>query len=238
MLIFIIYFVFQSTFMIEQEQSLRQLQHIRNMMERSSRFISLSGLSGIAAGACALVGAYFANEIIAKGEGHSIRLQTRYFYEGITAGELMGSRLLMVAFITFIAALALAFVFTYIRSRKNNIPLWGSAAKRVMINVAIPMVAGGFYILREIQLGNLGLVAPGCLIFYGLALVNASKYTFVEIRYLGYLQLLLGIANCWFIGYGLYFWAAGFGILHIIYGGLMWLKYERTGNPGNETIEI
>ena len=48
--------------MTDQQQSLDELQHIKRMMERSSRFISLSGFSGIAAGFCALVGAWFAHK--------------------------------------------------------------------------------------------------------------------------------------------------------------------------------
>ena len=207
--------------MIEQDQSLLELQHIKKMMERSSRFISLSGLSGIAAGICALTGAWFANDIIQKSRGPF----------GYTNAIFLSSQLLVIAALTFIAAFLSAFLFTYLRSKKNNIPLWGTTAKRLMINVAIPMVAGGFYLLCEIRAGHFGFIAPGCLIFYGLALVNASKYTLDEIRYLGYIQILLGIINCWlFIGYGLYFWAAGFGILHILYGLIMWQKYERIHN--------
>jgi len=93
--------------------------------------------------------------------------------------------------------------------------------------VGIPMVAGGLYILKLIEHGSFGLIAPGCLIFYGLALVNGSKYTLGEVRFLGYGQIILGIINLWYTGYGLYFWAAGFGVLHIVYGVIMWSKYER-----------
>jgi len=82
-------------------------------------------------------------------------------------------------------------------------------------------------ILKMLELGYYELIAPCCLIFYGLALVNGSKYTLGEVKYLGYGQVVLGIMNLWLLGYGLYFWAAGFGILHIIYGTLMWWKYER-----------
>jgi hypothetical protein len=96
-----------------------------------------------------------------------------------------------------------------------------------MINVAVPMLAGGLLIWRLMEFQFYGLVAPACLLFYGLALVNASKYTVPEIRYLGYFQLLLGVLNLWMMGYGLYFWAAGFGVLHILYGIIMWNKYER-----------
>jgi hypothetical protein len=220
-----------------QNESLQELQHIKRMMERSSRFISLSGLSGISAGVCALVGAWFANKVIMHSGGPSTNLRVRTNYDETTLKEFMGSRLFEIAIATFVGAIVLSFLFTWFRSKKSNMPLWGTTAKRLMINVAIPMIAGGFYLLREIQVGNYGLIAPGCLIFYGLALVNASKYTLSEVRYLGYFQILLGIINCWMIGYGLCFWAAGFGVLHIVYGFLMWFKYERTtSNEQRSTI--
>lgn len=111
--------------------------------------------------------------------------------------------------------------------------MWGLSAQRLMAQVAIPIIAGGIFLLRLIHFGTFGLIAPGCLIFYGLALVNASKYTLDEIKWLGYCELLLGIINLWFVGDGLYFWAIGFGILHIVYGSFMWWKYERN-TVGND----
>ncbi|HMX37762.1 MAG TPA: hypothetical protein PLK54_07665 [Ferruginibacter sp.] len=217
--------------MNEQQQSLQDLQHIKQMMERSSRFISLSGLSGIAAGTCALVGAWFANRVILDNGGPSgYRELVTKTLEVTSLQDFMGHRLFQIAVYTFIGALLSAFLFTYTRSRKSNVPMWGYTSRRLIINVAIPMIAGGIYLFRQMQFGNYGLIAPGCLIFYGLALVNASKYTLGEVRYLGYCQILLGIVNCWFVGYGLYFWAAGFGVLHIIYGSVMWYKYERSKN--------
>jgi hypothetical protein len=114
-----------------------------------------------------------------------------------------------------------------LRSKKTNTPIWGKTAQRLLINVMIPMLVGGLFILKLVEAGNYGLIAPGCLIFYGLALVNASKFTLAEIRYLGYAQLILGVINLWFIGKGLYFWAAGYGVLHIVYGIVMCNKYER-----------
>jgi hypothetical protein len=210
------------------QQSLEDLQHIKKMMERSSRFISLSGLSGVAAGVCALVGAWFANTVIFENGGPSgYRAVVNRTIEAESIQDFMGHRLFQIALFTFCAALALSFLFTFLRSKKNNIPMWGYSSKRLLINVAVPMAAGGIYLFKQMQFGNYGLIAPGCLIFYGLALVNASKYTLGEIRYLGYSQILLGIINCWFVGYGLYFWATGFGLLHIIYGIVMWYRYEK-----------
>ena len=205
-----------------------QLQHIRQMMEQSSRFISLSGLSGIAAGTCALIGAYFASGVINRSAGKSLKELDNHIYNGnFHVRDYMGNSLFLIAIFTLMAAFVLSVIFTWLRSKKTNTAIWGSASKRLLINVGIPMVAGGLYILKLIEHGSFGLIAPGCLIFYGLALVNGSKYTLGEVRFLGYGQIILGIINLWYTGYGLYFWAAGFGVLHIVYGAIMWNKYER-----------
>ena len=204
-----------------RQRSLQELQQIKTMMERSSKFISLSGLSGIAAGITALIAAWIAYpkiKCLMFGDCSSLSNANPAKLE---------NDLLYLAIITFTVAFITAFLFTWYRSKKTGVPLWGNIAYRLFWNTAIPLFAGGLFLLRSMDLGHYELVAPGCLIFYGLALINASKYTLGEIRYLGYGELLLGIINLWMIGYGLYFWAAGFGILHIIYGTLMWYKYER-----------
>jgi len=209
--------------MQEERQQLQTLEDIKQMMHKSSRFISLSGWSGVAAGVCALAAAAVtADRIECAKRGDCL------------TGPLMGtdtahmqSTLIVIALVTFAVAAALAFFFTYLRSRKTGVAIWGYTARKLMLNVAVPMLAGGLLIWRMMEFHFYGLVAPACLLFYGLALVNASKYTLPEIRYLGYFQLLLGVLNLWMVGYGLYFWAAGFGVLHILYGIIMWNKYER-----------
>jgi hypothetical protein len=214
--------------MNQQQQSFQDLQHIKQMMERSSRFISLSGLSGISAGICALVGAWLSYDFVVGNKDYIINSRTAVAQaEANDYSIILNTWIFWIAIGTFAAALASAFIFTWMKSKKQGIPLWGNTARRLLINVSIPLIAGGIYLFRLIHFGTFGLVAPGCLIFYGLALVNASKYTLDEIRYLGYLQLLLGLFNLAFTGYGLYFWAFGFGVLHIVYGAYMWWKYER-----------
>jgi hypothetical protein len=219
-----IYFVFQSAFyMDKQQQPLEDLQHIRKMMERSSRFISLSGLSGISAGICALAGAWFASRKI----NCWLRGDCRFNRLNISAEDHLFNSLFWIAALTFAAAFISAFTFTYLRSKKNGMPIWGSTTLRLLWNTLIPVAVGGIFLIRMMQFGQYDLVAPGCLIFYGLALVNASKYTLGEVRYLGYGQILLGLFNLWWLGLGLQFWAMGFGVLHIVYGAMMWWKYER-----------
>jgi len=202
--------------MNEQQQTLQELHHIKQMMERSTRFISLSGLSGISAGLLALLGASFA-----------VKRISMYAHEKSIDYETLVSQLIIIAALVLIAAFVAAFIFTYLRSRRNGISIWGATTYRMLINLAIPLIAGSFFVTRMLQMDHIFLIAPTCLLFYGLALVNVSKYTLGEIRYLGYCELILGIINLWVPGYGLVFWAAGFGGLHIIYGIIMWWKYER-----------
>lgn len=214
--------------MDSQHQPLETLQDIKRMMERSSRFISLSGWSGICAGICALFGAWAAYSRLGRFNVYyrAHRHDGGLYNAGQASTELFID-LIWIAVVTFIAALVSAFLFTYIRSRKNGVPIWDRTVQRLTWNTILPMAVGGIVLWRALELGYYELVAPGCLIFYGLALVNAAKYTLGEIRYLGYGQIILGILNLWIINEGLYFWAAGFGVLHIVYGIVMWYKYER-----------
>ena len=209
--------------MTDNNEHLDSLHDIRQMMERSSRFISLSGLSGIAAGTCALAASIYTWRLLASLKTHGYDYRQLAFETG---SELQW-QLLVIGGVTFVAALTGVFIFTYLRSEKKGIPIWGTTAKRLLWNTAIPLLAGGFVVIRLLQEGLAGLIAPACLLFYGLALINGSKYTLTEIRWLGYCQLILGIVNLWMIGYGLMLWGFGFGVLHIVYGALMWWKYER-----------
>jgi hypothetical protein len=232
--IFSAYFVFQSAFYMpdqnQAEQSLETLQDIKRMMERSSRFISLSGLSGLSAGICALAGAWVARIWIHAyygGGGFGVRgfVGTR----GYTPGEAhrLKWRLIFLAAGVLVAALVSSTWFTWRKASRSNLPVWDHTTKKLMINMAIPLLAGGFFVLGLLDHSDWEDVAPACLVFYGLALVNASKYTLTDIRYLGFLEIILGCVNMYFSHLGLYFWAAGFGVLHIIYGFMMWWKYER-----------
>ncbi|NML20477.1 hypothetical protein HHL16_06310 [Pseudoflavitalea sp. G-6-1-2] len=211
--------------MTSQDQSLDTIKDIKRMMERSSRFISLSGWSGVSAGVCALIGAYFANKRIHEMFSNGLPDQS---YDGIGMRSIfLFNDLIVIAALTFIGALITAFLFTFLRTRKHGVPLWDRTVQRLVWNTFLPIAVGGLVLLRALSLGYFELIAPGCLIFYGLALVNASKYTLGEIRYLGYGQLILGIFNLYDFHNGIMYWALGFGVLHIVYGLVMWWKYER-----------
>ncbi|MEO7446448.1 MAG: hypothetical protein ABIT96_08485 [Ferruginibacter sp.] len=207
-----------------------QLQHIKNMMERSSRFISLSGLSGVSAGICALAGAALAFPFVYGAKDHRISEPHSIDYNFLFDWDfLFNSWLFWIAIATLVGAVLFAFLFTWRKSKLQGLAIWGAAARRMLINLLIPLVAGGLLVLKLAGMGQFILLAPVTLLFYGLALINAAKYTLGEIRYLGYCQVILGIVSLWWPSYGLYFLAFGFGILHILYGGVMWYTYEK--NP-------
>lgn len=207
-------------FMNTKQESLQELQQIKKMMERSSKFSSVSGLSGIAAGICALAGMWFIVMAMAGWKQKHLG-NLNAFRDELTA------KLLLIAFITFAAAAISSFIFIYFRCKKLGIPVFGFTARRVMINITIPLFAGSLFIFRLITTGAYELIAPACLIFYGLGLINSAKYTLSEVKYLGYAQIIIGIINLWILEYGLIFWAVGFGLIHIIYGIIIWWKYEK-----------
>lgn len=196
------------------------LAHIRSMMERSSRFISLSGLSGVFAGLSALLGGLYVYQLF-KANGMDYLNDEHRLYPISLVSELFWT-----AIIILICAFAFGAFFTIRKSRKYNLPIWTSVTKKMLFNLAVPLTTGGIFCLALIYHGYFGLVAPCTLIFYGLAVINAEKYTFSDIKYLGFCELILGCISIFYIGYGLIFWIIGFGILHILYGLIMFKKYK------------
>ncbi|RXM43538.1 hypothetical protein [Flavobacterium sp. YO64] len=196
------------------------LAHIRSMMERSSRFISLSGLSGVFAGLSALIGGLYTYMLLEnRGVGY-------YRGQDVVLPENLVSHLIVTALVVLLFALTFGIFFTIRKSKKYNLPIWTSATKNMLFNLAVPLVVGGIFCLALVFHGIYGLIAPATLIFYGLAVINAEKYTFSDIKYLGFSELVLGCISLFYIGYGLIFWIIGFGILHIIYGLVMFKKYK------------
>jgi hypothetical protein len=207
--------------MEDSQQHLEALNDIRQMMKKSNRFLSLSGFSGIFAGLYALLGAYLGANVIgdyAMGGDYSLAAY---------------NQLLLMCFIicslVLVLSILTALIFSARKAKKTGQKLFDHTALRLLINMMIPLGAGGLFCLAMLYHGNdmVFLLCPAMLIFYGLALVNGSKYTLHDIRYLGFMQIALGIVASFNLGYGLLFWAFGFGVLHIIYGAYMWFKYER-----------
>ena len=203
-----------------------QLAEIKSMMERSSKFISLSGLSGVSVGIIALIGAAFAFFVL--------NYDDRYFDPSVYFTQSRNIifpsiilSLMLDGLIVLILAIGSALFFTSRKAQKLGEKAWSNISKRMLYNLFVPLASGGIFCLILIYYGIIFLVAPAMLVFYGLALINASKFTLKEIHYLGLCEILLGIFGLIFVGYGLIFWSIGFGLLHIIYGIIMYYRYDK-----------
>ncbi|MCC9074219.1 hypothetical protein LNQ49_21750 [Flavobacterium sp. F-65] len=199
-----------------KDKYLQDISEIKNMMNKSSQFISLSGLSGIMAGIYALIGAHIANGLIESHVGYYITLESKTF-----------KLIVLTAFLVLLFSIITSAILTVSKAKKEGEKIWNTASKRLLINFLIPLVSGGIFGLLLLRNGYYGLIAPVTLLFYGLACVNASKYTLRDVRYLGITIIILGLISTEFSGYALEFWALGFGVCHILYGSIMYFKYDR-----------
>lgn len=206
----------------DNEQHLEAIQDIRNMMKKSTRFLSLSGLSGVFAGIYALAGAFVA-----------YRYMCWLFDEWVNNPTVFLNRsgvylnFILIAASVLLLSIVTAYFFSNRKAKRMGQSLFDHTAIRVLINLCIPLAAGGVFCIGLLYHGHIIYIAPAMLLFYGLALINASKYTYDDIRYLGLCEIVLGLLNTFSLGYGLWYWALGFGVLHIVYGLVMWMKYER-----------
>jgi len=201
---------------------LQDISEIKNIMNRSSRFISLSGLSGILAGIYALIGAYLGNNLLKT----YVNTNNRGVYnsEMDIAFSFIQIQLIVIALVVAILSIITAYILTKRKAAKQGEKIWDTTTKRLLANFMIPLITGAVFSLSMLYQGFYGFVAPATLIFYGLALVNASKFTVGNVKYLGIFQIILGLIAMNYIGFGLYFWAIGFGIFHIIYGAIMYFR--------------
>lgn len=201
---------------MESKDYLKDISEIKDLMNKSSRFISLSGLSGILAGIYAIVGAAIAYYLVMNYSNGTLILDGKIY-------QLVMLDLFLVALLSVVTGI----VLTTRKAKKHGAKMWDVTSKRLVINFLIPLIAGGLYILIILSQGKYGQSGGLMLIFYGLALVNASKYSIGDIRYLGYVQIILGLIGAWKPGYGFWLWVLGFGIMHIVYGTWMYIKYDK-----------
>lgn len=199
--------------MKEAEDYEKDLASIRSIMERSVKFISLSGLSGVLSGIYALIGTYIAYRVI--------------YYSPVLDHSAAVLKLELTALIVLISSLITGFLMSLRKARKMDTSLWNATSKQLFKDLAISLGTGGFFILALLIRNYYFLLAPSCLIFYGLALIQASRSTYAEIMFLGLTEISLGLIGIVFPGYGLILWATGFGVMHVIYGAVMYFRYER-----------
>jgi len=211
----------------EDRQHLEAIQDIRNIMRKSTRFLSLSGLSGVFAGIYALIGAFLAQQYIS-----THRVNYRYDFMSDRNSSIFERSpfyvyMISIAVGVLFLSIVTAYYFSNRKAKRQGQTLFDHTALRALVNLCVPLMAGGVFCTALLFHGTICYIAPAMLLFYGMALINTSKYTYDDIRYLGICQIILGLVNAFDLGHGLIYWAIGFGVLHIAYGTSMWFKYER-----------
>lgn len=207
--------------MSEQNKHTDDLKLIRKMMEDSSRFLSLSGLSGVFIGLFAIIGAIAARIIVVSNtDGATMQIMPSDLSQAIKF------QLLIVAIVTLVAALGIAYILAKRESKIRGNKIWTPVTKKLLINLVVPLLTGTVIIIVLFVKGDTDYLAATMLIFYGLALYNAGKFTFGEVQYLGVLEILTGLIAAFIPGIGLILWAFGFGLLHILYGIILHKKYK------------
>ncbi|MBO0952337.1 hypothetical protein [Fibrella forsythiae] len=220
--------------MTESREHLQTLTEIRGLMERSTKFLSLSGLSGVSAGLIAMGGALAAYLRLRKGWFTFFDSAHYDTFTPMSRRQLM-EFLFIDASIVLTLALLAAWYFTSRKARRQGLSVWTSASRRLIGALAVPLLAAGIFCLGLVYHQLLWLVCPTMLTFYGLTLLNASRYTYRDLEYLGLCEIVLGLLSLFLTGYSLLAWTIGFGVLHVVYGTVMWLKYDRPthGRPTN-----
>ncbi|MGJ8743571.1 hypothetical protein [Polaribacter sp.] len=195
---------------------LKDISEIKTLMNKSSKFISLSGLSGILAGIYALIGAGYAYWLV-KNSGQDYLLLDGEVFQ------------LVIIDLLVVGALSIgtAILLTTRKAKQNNERIWDSLTRRLLTHFIVPLSAGAIYVIIILNQQRYAQTGALMLLFYGLALLNASKYTLGDIKYLGYTQIVLGLISAMLPGYGFWFWVLGFGVMHIIYGSIMYFKYDK-----------
>lgn len=209
--------------MSQKQEYMQDIAEIRSMMERATKFLSLSGWAGILAGIYALAGAFIAYAVFDFNPG-SNGVGSDSTYD--TANNL--TSLIVLALTVLLLAISSAIILSARNANQRGEKVWNASSRRLLVSLAVPLLTGGLLILIFLINGMVVWVAPLTLIFYGLALHSAGKFTYDDVKQLGLIQIALGLISAFFIEWSLLLWAFGFGIVHIIYGIYIHFKYERS----------
>ena len=206
---------------MEEKDIHSELASIRSMMERSSRFLSLSGLSGVISGIYALIGAFIGYRLVIEKYG-SLTISDSYL-----DNPLIYHQLLLIAGIILLLSILTCLILSIREAKKKGENYWNPVSKRLIISMATPLFTGALFIIILLLKAEYNLIASSSLIFYGLSLISASQFTFSDVKWLGFCQITLGLLAALIPESGLWFWVFGFGFMHIIYGAFMHFKYNR-----------
>ena len=186
-----------------QVHAAETLQFIRDAMARASAFTAVPGWGGVLMGVTALAAAAIS---------------------GPPDGSL---RWVMVWFTDAAVAATIAIVAMTRKARRSGTPLSSAApAHKFALAFVPPLVAG---MVLTAVFATMGLMArlPGCwLLLYGTAAATGGAFSVRVVPLMGLCFMALGaIALFGPAAWGNAFMAAGFGLLHIVFGLIIARRY-------------
>jgi len=199
------------------------LAHIRSMMERSSRFLSLSGWAGIIPGLLALAGLATAGWFI------DLAILTGDYTTGINKHSPLVMQLGTIAVVVLALSIFTSWFMCMRKARLDKQSTWTPAIRNMLLHFAIPLLAGAVIVGWIYQKEQWELLSPVLLSFYGLALVLVSQFTLRSVFWMGIFEIALSIP-AGITGWDLPVLAIGFGFTHIVYG-IMMLPLNPTSAP-------
>lgn len=177
------------------DRAMDNLRFIRETMERASSFTAVPGRGQVGIGLTALLAALVASQ-----------------QESPVAW-------LSVWFVELSVSLVIAAWTMYKKARAAATPLLSSPGRKLVINFSPPMLVGALLTVVFYQ-ANLTNLLPGLwLLLYGAGVVTGGAFSVRPVPVMGVCFMFVG-AGALFCppAWGDWFMAAGFGLLHIIFG--------------------
>jgi hypothetical protein len=178
------------------------IRFIRETMERAGSFTAVSGWGGVAMGITALGAA-----VIASRQDSTLAWLVTWLAEAAVA-------------------IGIALWTTYSKARAAGTALFSGPGRRFVYSFAPPLFVGVLLTILLVRIGSISEVAGVWLLLYGTAVVTGGAFSIRVVPLMGLCFMVLGTVALFCPStWGNAFLAAGFGGLHLIFGGVIAGKY-------------
>jgi hypothetical protein len=178
------------------------LRYIRETMERSQSFTAVSGVGGVLMGLIALGATFLA-----------VRSETTEAWVTVWMSAA-------------VLSLGIALVAMTMKARAAGGSLLVGAGRKFAWNLTPPLLVGGLLTVAMTQMGAATLLPGVWLLLYGTGVVTGGAFSVRVVPLMGLAFMLVGAAALFApAAWGNLFMAGGFGLLHIVFGIVIWRKH-------------
>lgn len=183
------------------ERAMDNLRYIRETMERASAFTAISGWGQVAIGVTALGAALIAH------------------------GQTIGIWLAVWTAEAFISLLIAGWSIDR-KARASGLPLLSGPGRKVAFSLSPPLFAGLLLTLVFYQAGLTSYIPGVWLLLYGTGVITGGMFSVPIVPLMGVCFMALGAAALFApAALSTWFMAAGFGLVHIVFGLIIARKY-------------